>query len=275
MTGVRYERYDSLIDGLPFMLNIDLQRNPYNCANDQNWHDSLEIQLCTNGSGSVLLNGKKYTIKKDDIIVVNSNVIHHTTTKSNLTYSCLMISTDWCRRMGIDFENLSYTPLINDFKLKNYFCKLVSIYLSSDTNMRVAKANEILLKILIYLTENYSVKRYSASTDSRYFDKVKETVTFIRNNYNRKITLDEISRAVLYDKYALCKIFKTLTGQTITENLNRYRSLRAIDFLSEGYTISETAFMCGFNNLSFFTKTFKKYVGENPSYYKMKKTDFL
>ena len=179
------------------------------------------------------------------------------------------------RQIGIDFEGLSYTPIINDTTLQNYFCELISIYSTHNTNMRVAKVNQVLLKMLIYLTENYSAQKNSPPAENRHFEKVKETVTFIQQNYNRKITLDEISKVVLYDKFALCKIFKTLTGQTITENLNRYRSLRAIDLLSEGYTISETAFMCGFNNLSFFTKTFKKYVGKNPSNYKKKKPDFL
>ena len=177
--------------------------------------------------------------------------------------------------MGIDYEKTNYTPLINDFTLQSYFCELVRIYSSSDVNMRVAKANEVLLKMVIYLTENYSTQKNPHIPTNRHFDKVKETIMFIQENYNRKISLDEIAMAVLYDKYALCKVFKMLTGQTITENLNRYRCLRAIDFLSEGYTISETAFMCGFYNLSFFTKIFKKYTGQNPSYYKKKKTDFL
>ena len=275
MIGVRYESYESLTDKLPFTLYVNLERVPNNCSKEQNWHDNLEIQLCTEGKGTVLLNGEKYNIKKNDIVVVNSNVIHYTATENSLTYSCLIVSTDWCRRMGIDFEGLSYTPIINDTTLQNYFCELISIYSTHNTNMRVAKVNQVLLKMLIYLTENYSSQKNSPPAENRHFEKVKETVTFIQQNYNRKITLDEISKVVLYDKFALCKIFKTLTGQTITENLNRYRSLRAIDLLSEGYTISETAFMCGFNNLSFFTKTFKKYVGKNPSNYKKKKPAFL
>ena len=44
--------------------------------------------------------------------------------------------------------------------------------------------------------------------------------------------------------------------------------MKAIDYLSDGFTVTETASLCGFENLSFFTKVFKRYTGNNPSYYK-------
>ena len=100
------------------------------------------------------------------------------------------------------------------------------------------------------------------------FETVKSVITYIREIYNKKITLDEISKAVLCDKYALCREFKRLTGQTIIENLNNYRCINAMRFLNEGYTVAKAAELCGFDNLSFFTKTFKKYIGKLPSEYK-------
>ena len=84
----------------------------------------------------------------------------------------------------------------------------------------------------------------------------------------RKITLDDISKAVLFDKFALCREFKKTTGQTIVENLNNYRCIKAIEYLSAEYTVAQTAAFCGFDNLSFFTKTFKRFIGKLPSDYK-------
>ena len=92
LIGVRYESYESLTDKLPFTLYVNLERVPNNCSKEQNWHDNLEIQLCTEGKGTVLLNGEKYNIKKNDIVVVNSNVIHYTATENSLTYSCLIVN---------------------------------------------------------------------------------------------------------------------------------------------------------------------------------------
>ena len=97
------------------------------------------------------------------------------------------------------------------------------------------------------------------------FETVKSVITYIRENYNKKITLDEISKAVLCDKYALCREFKKYTGQTITEYLNYYRCVKAKELLEEGYSVTETADLCGFGNLSYFGETFKMHIGYSPS----------
>ena len=68
--------------------------------------------------------------------------------------------------------------------------------------------------------------------------------------------------------FALCKEFKKYTGTTIVEYINQYRITKAIDYLGDGLNVSETASLCGFENLSFFTKIFKRYTANNPSYYK-------
>ena len=90
-------------------------------------------------------------------------------------------------------------------------------------------------------------------------------ILYTRQNYNRKITLDEIAGAALYDKYALCREFKKYMGQTITEYLNYYRCVKAKELLEEGYSVTETADLCGFGNLSYFGKTFKRHIGYSPS----------
>ena len=95
MNGVRHEKYANSINGLPFSLNIDIERNQYNLSQEQNWHENIEIQIFTQGKGTVLLNGKRYDVKEDDIVVVNSNVLHYTFTDSHLVYTCIIISNEW------------------------------------------------------------------------------------------------------------------------------------------------------------------------------------
>ena len=75
MIGTRYEEYGHFNDSLPFVLHTDLERTAFNCSKEKNWHEDLEIQLCTGGKGTVLLNGEKHDFSKDDVVVVNSNVV--------------------------------------------------------------------------------------------------------------------------------------------------------------------------------------------------------
>lgn len=268
MFGTRHEEYEQFIDGLPFVLHTDLKRTYYKLSKDNNWHENLEIQICTEGCGTVLLNGEKHSFNKNDIIVVNSNVLHYTGTDAELTYSCLIVSTDFCKRVGLDPNFVFFQPFIKNTVLVNLFEDLVKHYSDTAAPCRIAKLNRIVLEILIELAEHHIILKTVQGSETKKFETVKMTISYIRDHYEQRLTIDEISRAVLYDKYALCREFKRLTGQTIIENLNNYRCIKAIEFLSGGYTVAQTAALSGFDNLSFFTKTFKKYIGKLPSEYK-------
>ncbi len=268
MDGLRYEKYGNSAENYPLRLSIDIERTPYNSSKEDNWHDNLEIQLCTAGMGTVLLDGKRYKFSKGDTIIVNSNAFHRTFTEDFLKYTCLIINADWCHQMDINYDMLDFTPFIQSDELSDTICNLTNIYLNTDDTLRTAKINEILLQLMIKLTENYSTKKSSLLSDKKCFDIVKAVIIFIQKNYNKKISLEEISAFAHYNKYSLCKEFKKYTGQTVFEYLHDYRTSKAISYLTEGYSVTDAAYLCGFENLSFFTKIFKRCTGKKPSDYK-------
>ncbi len=267
MLGTRHEEYGHFTDGLPFVLNTDLKRTCFCNSKENNWHDDPEIQMCTGGNGKVLLDGREFSFCPNDIVAVNSNVLHYTGTDTELTYSCIIVSADFCKRVGIDPTRVAFSPLVKSVSLAALFQRLIDTYSNPREPYRIAKLNQMLLGLLLELAEHHSVPQNAIFT-SQDLEKTKETILYIRNNYRQKITLDDLSRAVLYDKYALCRKFKQMTGQTILQYINNYRCIKAIDYLNEGYTVAQAATLCGFDNLSFFTKTFKKYTGRLPSSYK-------
>ena len=89
MITTRHEEYIELENKLPFRLGIQLNRNLHCLSTSANWHENLEIQICNSGNGYVLLDGEKKIFSENDIVVINSNVIHYTSTENTLTYSCL------------------------------------------------------------------------------------------------------------------------------------------------------------------------------------------
>ena len=270
MDGIRHEKYADAINGLPFSLGIDIERTPCNLSKEENWHENLEIQFFTEGEGTVLLNGKKHNIKKGDIVVVNSNIIHYTFTDSRLVYACIIISNEWCKTMNIDYNLIRFHSLIRSDELKTMILELIHIYSYREDILRTAKLNKLLIHIMVSLVENHCDFIASLPFQNKAFESVTSTIEFIHNNFNEKITLSQIAKCVLFDKYALCRAFKKYTGQTIFEYVNHYRCIKATDFLSKGYTVSRAAELCGFENHSFFTRTFKKYIGKTPSNYKTK-----
>ena len=141
---------------------------------------------------------------------------------------------------------------------------LCDIY-KKDGSLRLARLNHLLLAILIEIVNGYSTVKDRGNLEQRELATVKRVLLYIRENYQAKVTLDSIAKHVLTDKYTLCKIFKKCTGQTIFENINAYRCMKAAEYISCGKTVCEAAGLCGFENNSFFTKTFKKHMGVLPS----------
>ncbi len=268
MIGTRYEGYYQKEDKLPFFMNLNLERTPKTLSKEQNWHEELEIQFCEGGQGSVLLDGERLELCEGDVAIVNPNVIHYTGTEERLVYSCVIINCDFLARVGVDCKQLRFEPLVKSTRVSFLLQALKAEY-KADDELRIPKLHRAFLELMIELAEHYSKKVLPIQAQSRAFENVRGAVKYIRENYGARLTLDALSASLRADKYALCRDFKRLTGQTIIEYTNSYRCQRAAQLISEGATVAEAAAACGFENMSFFTRCFKKNTSRLPSSYKI------
>jgi AraC-like DNA-binding protein len=69
---------------------------------------------------------------------------------------------------------------------------------------------------------------------------------------------------------AFCRYFKKATGLTYTDYVNKYRIDQARKLLLMDRNVTEACFDCGFENLSHFNRTFRRFAGENPSAFRKK-----
>lgn len=99
-------------------------------------------------------------------------------------------------------------------------------------------------------------------------ERLRKVYAFIDEHYQRKIEVDEVAALCNLGKAAFCRYFKKATGNTFISFLNQYRIGQAKRLLLMGKNVSETCYECGFESLSYFNRTFKKIVGENPSKFK-------
>ena len=100
--------------------------------------------------------------------------------------------------------------------------------------------------------------------------RLRSIYAFIDERYENRITLDEVASLCNLTKPAFCRYFKKNTGTTFIAFLNQYRVSQAKRYLLSGKNVTETCFSCGFESLSYFNRSFKKIVGENPSNFRRK-----
>ena len=165
---------------------------------------------------------------------------------------------------------MHFEPLIKSPAVREKFLALRHAYEDTEAPLRTARLYQLLIALLIELAEHHGTFLSLPRATDVKGATVKAVIAYTREHYQEKITLDALSRAVLYDKYALCREFKKYTGQTITDSLNRYRCIKAAELLASGASVADAAEHCGFESLSYFTKAFKKHLGVAPSKYKRK-----
>ena len=272
MENYRYEDYSQIKERTPCVVNSNIIRTKHKLSDTANWHNNIEIQICCEGSGYVILNGVRTEIDMGDIVAVNCNTIHFTGTDDYIKYHCIIIDNDFCRNSGIDCADIQFENIFKNRKIENSITETVETYKNSDDICYKAKLQRLILEILIEMrlhhTESTSLSKY----DTKYFKEVKEAILYIQSNYKKKITLEDLSKAMYIDKYTLSKKFKAFTGITIVDYINDYRCKMALSMIQKGEQINSAARNCGFNNISFFTKTFKRHIGNLPSFYKKKQS---
>ena len=105
-------------------------------------------------------------------------------------------------------------------------------------------------------------------TERRQLSAAEKYIEY--NYYERDLSIENIASACGYDRSHLYRLFKQVLGVGIKERLTEVRMKHANDFLSKGYSVSETAEMVGYSDPFSFSRAYKKHYGYPPSTFKSK-----
>lgn len=84
-----------------------------------------------------------------------------------------------------------------------------------------------------------------------------------------QLTLGNLAEAADMSPKYFCRFFSEMTGKTPIEYLNYYRiECAAEQLLYTDDLVTDIALNCGYNDLSYFVKTFKKYKAQTPKQFR-------
>lgn len=249
--------------GLPFIFHYDKLASNQNSV--ANWHINTEILYCINGCGEVICDEKHLKFQKGGIVVINSELLHKVIADSFLDYYCLIIGNDFCRENGILSENTLFDEIIEDQATADEFRKVINAF-RTDENPPIPETRHAVLGLLINLYRNHArCMDYSKNSSDINAQHVKAAVLYIKQHYPEKLTLEEISNHTNVSRSYLAHEFKRYTGQTIFEYINIIRCNEAKRMIKSGMIVSKAALSAGFENMSYFSRTYKKYMYRLPS----------
>lgn len=261
-----FERHGISANPLPFIFHLD-RITDIDDYTYSNWHVNIELLYFVKGSGIAVCDDSKIEVTKGDIVIINSNIPHSFFSEGGMEYYCLIPDSNFCRLNGIESDTLKFTPLIrNDETAKGLFDNVVSEF-TGTAPFREAGIRSSVLSLLLYITRNYT-ENQSAGLTASSEEGVRLAVSYICANFSNKISVDTLASISGFSKYYFLREFKRITGETPVIFINRIRCENAKRLLRSGaLSIREVCEQCGFENLSYFSKTFKKHFGISPKQY--------
>ena len=215
--------------------------------------------------------GKIYEGKKGEILItLPNNYLYHGPSK-NLKTGYI---NDWMHIVGQDFKELltKYPLPFNksfsvgkEFNPKKYFKKIEREFLNPKEGYE--EIIECIIKELIIKIYRAYNKTYS-NNENYENNIIKKIHNELVNHPEQKWELKNIANKSGYSVSRFCEIYKSTYKCSPIETVLNERIKMAKMLLSSGQVnVSATAKMCGFNNIYYFSKYFKKITGYTPSYY--------
>lgn len=242
------------------------------------WHSEIELIRIISGKLYVKLNSNEYLAKKGDLIFVNPETVHGALPVGECVYECIVMKFDI---LSVEDEEcrhfieslLGHDILINEFNhnAPEKFSYALNYLFDSMKKINPGYKFSVISSLYDLLGAVIDNGMYTANsydnlnqTDKNII-KLKRALSFIRNNYNKPITLEEMAKTNNMSQKYFCTFFKELTRKTPIEYLILYRIECAAKKLQQSdLSVTEIAFSCGFNDLSYFIKTFKRIKGVTP-----------
>ena len=249
---------------LPFIFHINMVYS--GAPKIANWHNNLELLWCIEGSGVLRCESVDITFEKGDVLAINSNELHMIYSKTSVKYYCLITDSEFCKENGIDTDYIQFSRKINSEEIVAKFQAVTEAY-SYYGVCRAAKIRLAVLDLIMALRISYSMRDAVITKNEKNSntERIKRSMVYISQNLSKVFTLDEIASYVGVSKFYFTREFRRITGQTVFEYINIVRCKEAKRLISEGASVSSAARSCGFENMSYFSRTYKKYVGCSPS----------
>lgn len=244
-------------------------------------HDSYEIYFSVSGGKQFLIDNRFYDIRPGDIFFINQYESHYITQIDQQVHERILISIypDFLRSLSTQDTDLDYCFQKRDIPSPHrvalaeeeqkrfiYFIhRLSSISgFGSDVTERAVFAEMMVFLNRIFYKHG---KIDLVEEEPSYHSQVDDILTYINQNLSSLLTIEALSAHFYLSPSYLCRIFKSTTGMTINKYITAKRITLSKALLSEGYSVSETCEMSGFNDYSNFLKAFTKAVGISPKKY--------
>ena len=250
------------------------KRSPENTLNPcKHSHNAYEFIIPLSPITNLVAENSVYIGEPHFIYPVKSGRIHGIKySQNNVSYIDIVVDKDFFEGMikkigaeDISFNTtLPYSDSLHDY-IKNF---------RNEWNSPEPQEEFILKPLRDLICAEIIRSAMSDSFDSRtesegYAPGISRVVTYINENYDKDINVDELAKICGLSKTYFSSMFKGIFGKTPKAYVNTLRIAKAKNMLEfSDMPIKKIAVSCGFKNLNTFFCAFKKSTDMTPSEFK-------
>lgn len=230
------------------------------------WHEDLELLFIESGQATFFVDGQPFSASAGNVIVAGFGRMHSMQeATADIQYYCLIVNPSLCTLCGFSPQQFRVSPHIQDKEVSGWLIRITEEFQQKRPYFQQS-VKAAITSLLIYLMRNHSISDGSPDlvTDSK-ITMVKQAIRWMQIHYKQSISLSDLAVQVGFSRYYLCHVFREITGYPVSQYLNQLRCANARKLLSSGWTVSAAATACGFDNLSYFARIYKRCMGHTPS----------
>ena len=266
----------------------DLKKNVLGFVN-WHWHYEFQLTYVVRGTISMFFNQQTIDLHEGQGIYINPEVLHMI--RDRYDSDAMFISLDVSPKLLTSFPNSvferSYVKpvfcssaadaVILDpgvFWQKKILDEAMSIeqdYKSRSFGWELAVSSSLYAiwkELVCHLQESLAEHDAPAADGARMRrnQRIKEILSYIREHFTEKITLDEIAKHLHLSTNECCRFFKKNMNCTLFEYITEYRLSKSMELLDHtDLPVSQIAYESGFGSSSYFIEKFRKNVGMTPA----------
>lgn len=248
------------------------------------WHMEYEIDLVVRGSVTLTLNESQVHAEAGDIIFIRDGVVHggHPETTDTI-YDCIVFDMKKMLAGSHTFQDriedvLKHVTLINKYLpastpdiprlIQHLFCSMKEEHTGYElvvTGLLYTFLGFIFQQGLYHEAASLTLREHRR----KRITQLKQTFQLIDSQYQQPLTLTDLAQAANLSPNYFCRFFQKITHHSPIDYLNRYRiEMACLKLTHTNDSITEIAFSCGFNDVSYFIRLFRRYKETSPRKYK-------
>lgn len=242
------------------------------------WHEEHEPLQVRTGEFDLVLDGETITLSVVDVAFIPAEALHGDELRQCM-YACIVFDmrlllkcNDHCKQQISDVRH-HRIMLHNHFPYNHPVIQHTVPPIFDALRSRCAGWKLIPLGCLFqFIGEVYKFSAYKPAEESREEGKcvlaLKKVFELIEADDPNRLSLNDLAASVHMTPKYFCRFFKEAVHRTPIDYLDYYRiEASCNEIATTGKSLTEIAMDCGFSNLNYYIRQFRKYKGITPGQY--------